>query len=56
MNKGKLSMNRWDTKEGIKSTKKIKNLIEKPVGTIQISQFDLDFKQIMPIYNLVSRM
>ena len=52
--KRKLSMNGWDTKEGIKNKHKMKNLVKKPIRRIQKSQIDLDFKRIMPIFKMMS--
>ena len=55
VSKRKLSMNGWDTKEGIKNIKIVKNRNQKPLGTQENTQQEWIFNRMMPLYNLISR-
>ena len=56
VSKRKLSMNGWDTKEGIKHKKILKSDNQKPLGTKENSQNEWVFNRVMPLYNLISLM
>ena len=46
-------MNGWDTKEGFKSKKKMKNQNQKHIGTNENFQNYLLFNKMMPLYKLI---